>query len=242
MVLSGAAETTVPCRSWRRPRSCSGFGSRVIGLRSADGTRCGLVFFGRSERGRRFFLCFGWETAAGVASAGASSGAVPPRARRPPPLRRAAHSLGGGLGVGLCGQRLGLVRRHGLGFRLRLGGRFGLLDLGHLVGLGRGLLDLWLRLGLCGGNLDLGLLGVASSAGSSGVSSISFTFSVSSGISLLSSVALVLDGQDAGDLALGMAQACAVLEHAGRRLEVQVEELLAGLGHLAAELVVGQGS
>src|SRR6187455_1472480 len=67
-------------------------------------------------------------------------------------------------------------------------------------------------------------------------------FSVSSAMSLLSSVTLVLDGQDARDLALCVAKARAVLEHAGRRLEVQVEELLACLGHLAAKLIVGQGS
>src|SRR5206468_2136886 len=79
--------------------------------------------------------------------------------------------------------------------------------------------------------------GSASTAGcsaSSWVSSIS-VFSFSSGISLLSSVTLVLDGQDAGDLALGMAQARAVLEHARRGLEVQVEKLLPGLGHPAAK-------
>jgi hypothetical protein len=35
-------------------------------------------------------------------------------------------------------------------------------------------------------------------------------------------------------------QARTVLEHAGRGLEVQVEELLPRLGHLAVELVVGQ--
>src|SRR5262249_27655734 len=75
----------------------------------------------------------------------------------------------------------------------------------------------------------------------SGVSSIS-VFSVSSAISLLSSVTLVLDGQDACDLALRVAQARAVLEHAGRRLEVEVEELLAGLGPPAIELVVAQGA
>jgi hypothetical protein len=35
-----------------------------------------------------------------------------------------------------------------------------------------------------------------------------------------------------------MAKPGAVLEHAGRGLEAQVEELLAGLGHLPVELVV----
>jgi hypothetical protein len=53
--LSIASETTTPRRSWRRPRSCSGFGSRVIGLRSpVAAARFGRVFCGR------FGLCCGF--------------------------------------------------------------------------------------------------------------------------------------------------------------------------------------
>src|SRR5581483_11104767 len=60
IVLSIASETTTPRRSWRRPRSPSSFGRRVIGLRSpVDAGRCGRVFFGRCARGSRFFLRFG---------------------------------------------------------------------------------------------------------------------------------------------------------------------------------------
>src|SRR5262249_23743545 len=51
---------------------------------------------------------------------------------------------------------------------------------------------------------------------------------------------LVLDGQDARDLALCQAQPRAVLERAGRRLEAQVEELLTRLGHLLLELLVAE--
>jgi hypothetical protein len=55
----------------------------------------------------------------------------------------------------------------------------------------------------------------------------------------LSSFTLVLDGQDAGDLSLRMPQARAVLEHTGGGLEMKVEELLARIGHLLEELVIG---
>ncbi len=44
IVLSIALETTTPRRSWRRPRSCSGFGTRTIGLRSALGAARRRVF------------------------------------------------------------------------------------------------------------------------------------------------------------------------------------------------------
>src|SRR4029079_3722997 len=37
IVLSIASETTTPRRSWRRPRSDSGFGTRVIGLCASQG-------------------------------------------------------------------------------------------------------------------------------------------------------------------------------------------------------------
>ena len=57
---------------------------------------------------------------------------------------------------------------------------------------------------------------------------------------VLTCLALVAHGQDAGDLALRGAQPRAVLERAGRGLEAEVEELLARLGHLAVELLVGQ--
>src|SRR5712692_7151622 len=51
--------------------------------------------------------------------------------------------------------------------------------------------------------------------------------------------ALVADGQDAGDLALGQPQPCGVLQRARGGLEAQVEQLLARLGEAALELVVG---
>src|SRR6478735_7486515 len=69
IVLSIASETTVPRRSWLRPRSCSGFSSRTIGLRSVALTRCGRVFWGRSARGRRFFFSFGPDCGAGTLGA-----------------------------------------------------------------------------------------------------------------------------------------------------------------------------
>ena len=49
----------MPWRSWLRPRSCSGFSSRTIGLRSVAFSRFGRVFCGRSARGSRFFFGFG---------------------------------------------------------------------------------------------------------------------------------------------------------------------------------------
>ena len=52
IVLSIAAETTTPRRSWRRPRSCSGFGSRVDRLALAGFARR-LRRFGAASR-RRF--------------------------------------------------------------------------------------------------------------------------------------------------------------------------------------------
>src|SRR6476620_930421 len=62
-----ASYTTVPRRSWLRPRSCSGFSSRTIGLRSVAVSRVGRVFCGRRARGRRFFFGFGPDGCAGAA-------------------------------------------------------------------------------------------------------------------------------------------------------------------------------
>ena len=59
IVLSPLSETTVPWRSWRRPNSLSGFGIRVIGLRSLGFSRLTRPFVGRSERGRRLRFGFG---------------------------------------------------------------------------------------------------------------------------------------------------------------------------------------
>src|SRR6478735_1226003 len=76
IVLSIASETTVPSRSWLRPRSCSGFGRRTIGFRSAAFARVGRVFCGRRVRGSRFFFGFGPDCCAGAdAGAGASAAA-----------------------------------------------------------------------------------------------------------------------------------------------------------------------
>src|SRR5205085_593544 len=49
---------------------------------------------------------------------------------------------------------------------------------------------------------------------------------------------LLTDGQDPGDLALRQSKPRRVLEGAGRRLEAQVEELLARLVQLPLQLVV----
>src|SRR5438067_8393520 len=76
IVLSIASETTTPRRSWRRPRSCSGFSSREIGLRVVARSRVGRVFCGRSERGSRLPFFFGSDCGAGVASASGSSAAI----------------------------------------------------------------------------------------------------------------------------------------------------------------------
>src|SRR6185312_7605877 len=78
----------------------------------------------------------------------------------------------------------------------------------------------------------------ASSAGVS-VSSVSFTFSSAISSSHLLGSALVLDRQDAGDLASRPAQPGARLEPAGRGLEADAEELLPTLAELLAELLVG---
>src|SRR6185312_3921971 len=48
------------------------------------------------------------------------------------------------------------------------------------------------------------------------------------------------DGQDACDLALGVLQPRGVLEGARRRLEAQVEQLLARVGQAVLQLLVGQ--
>src|SRR5262245_14998306 len=219
MVLSAPAETTVPGRSCRRPRSCSGFGRRVIGLRSADGTRLGRVFFGRSERGSRFFLGFGPDTAAAV-SAGASAASTAPASSAGGSSASTTSSASAATGSGSsAASSAGASDSSAAGSSASAGGSASASTTG-----------------------SASAPGAISSAGASlsVVSSIS-VFSVSSAISSVPSFTLVLDGQDARDLALGVAQARAVLEHAGRRLEVQVEELLTGLGHPAVELVVGHG-
>ena len=186
--------------------------------------------------GARHALLFGFgsETAGAAASAGASS--------RGSPASAAGSSGGAPRQALVLGRRLGLGRglrgsgssARGLSAR-RLGGLSAArarppeprLGLGSPAGLlGSGLLGV----GLLGRSLGLGrrllvlrLLGL-----------FVVSFSVFVSHLALSSVALVLDGQDARDLALGMAQARAVLEHAGRRLEAQVEQLLARLGQLAS--------
>src|SRR5262249_13633617 len=57
---------------------------------------------------------------------------------------------------------------------------------------------------------------------------------------LLLGFAVVLHGQDAGDLALGELQPRGVLERAGGRLEAEVEQLLPRVGQPVLQLVVGQ--
>src|SRR4029078_5232412 len=53
IVLSIALETTTPRGSWRRPRSRTGLGTRVIGLRLSGFSRFGLERWRRSLRGLR---------------------------------------------------------------------------------------------------------------------------------------------------------------------------------------------
>src|SRR5947207_1470585 len=76
IVLSIASETTTPRRSWLRPRSCSGFSSRTIGLRVAARSRVGRVFLVRSERGRRLPFFLGCDCGAGTASASSAGAAT----------------------------------------------------------------------------------------------------------------------------------------------------------------------
>src|ERR687891_207304 len=76
MVLSIAAETTMPRRSLRCPRACSGFGSRTSGLRFAGRSRFGFGRCRRWERGSRLRFGFGSPAggAGGASAAGASRG------------------------------------------------------------------------------------------------------------------------------------------------------------------------
>ena len=60
----------MPCRSWRRPNSRSGFGIRMIGLRSVAFSRWTRPFWlGRSARGSRLRFGFGPDCGAGAAGA-----------------------------------------------------------------------------------------------------------------------------------------------------------------------------
>src|SRR6266576_1024279 len=54
IVLSIALETTTPRRSWRRPRSWTGFATRVIGVRPSGFSRFGFERARRSLRGGGF--------------------------------------------------------------------------------------------------------------------------------------------------------------------------------------------
>ena len=158
IVFSIASETTVPWRSWRRPRSCSGFSSRTIGFRSVDATRFGRVRCGRCERGRRFFFGFGPDCGAGAAAAASASrrarrlGAArrqrprrraprAPRRRAPPqaPRRRAPprRRLGDASSAGVLGD----APPRQPPASVRLGGRLSATPPRHLGGrlLGRGL-------------------------------------------------------------------------------------------------------
>src|SRR5919201_5737216 len=80
------------------------------------------------------------------------------------------------------------------------------------------------------------------SASSDSGSSVVSSSVLSSAICLarLSPLTLVLHSQDAGDLALRVPQAGAVLEHTGRGLGAKVEKLVARLGHPPVELVVAE--
>ena len=123
IVLSIASETTVPWRSWRRPRSCSGFSSRTIGLRSAGFSRFGLVRCGAARAGARFLFGFGPDCAAGAALGRASACGGPPRlllgGRRARRRRLSADRLG--LGDRLLGSSQAPPRARLLGRPRRLG-------------------------------------------------------------------------------------------------------------------------
>ena len=193
----------MPCRSWRRPRSCSGFSSRTIGFRSVE----------RDALRPRALRALG--------------------AREPLLLRLRAATA--------APARLLGRGRLGLGCR-RLGGRLGRLGgcLGRrasatgsvrdrLVGL-RGSSPRPLRGGLARRQAPPRpprRRPRRRSSAAVSVSSVSFTFS--SAICFLTpsgQCPLVLDRQDAGDLAPRLAQTGARLERAGRGLEANPEELL----------------
>ena len=231
IVLSIAADMTTPRRSWRRPRSPSGFGSRTIGFRSAGCSRAASCACGARS--------------AGHACASAWPGL---RGGRPPPRRAPRLRVFGG---GLLGRRFrgrllgGGLRGDGLlGRRLRGGsllGRFPasattssaasssagassagrLLDLCHDLGFGS-------SAGSPPGQLGLGLgtrLGGRSTPPRSPPCLVVLLLVLLflSAILGLPSLTLVPDRQDPGDLAFCGPDARRVLERAGRRLETQVE-------------------
>ena len=84
IVLSIAAETTTPRRSWRRPRSCSGFGEPRDRLALAGFSRFGFECFWRCAR-ERFVFGFGPRVDGGASSArrpaglGSARGGAAPR-------------------------------------------------------------------------------------------------------------------------------------------------------------------
>src|SRR6266545_886068 len=133
IVLSIALETTTPRRSWRRPRSDSDWGMRVIGLRSAGLSR---GVFGRCLRRGRLGLRFGLGDRLGrrLFCGGLLRGSFLDNWLFGDRLGLGPRLLGRRLGDGLLYWRL---RDRFLGGRVGDGGRAGLFH----RGLGTSLLD-----------------------------------------------------------------------------------------------------
>ena len=186
IVLSALADTTVPWRSWRRPRSCSGFGRRVIGFRSAACRASASSSFGRSERvagasssasaqGRCRSGGLGGASSAGPRGAPPRRQALgrrlfggrprPPQPSAPAPRLAGSRRSGSGLGVGLLG--CGLLGQGSASALPRLGSASAPASAPRLV-------------------VDLGFGRGSTASGTAprrlGVSSVSLMFSVSSGM------------------------------------------------------------
>src|SRR6266540_5898387 len=250
IVLSAALETTTPRRSWRRPRSASAFGTREIGLRSAGRSRRGLGRCRRCARGTCFRFGFFSETGAGTASAGASAvsasvaGASSATSTGTSGTASSAGAFGSGsasaTGSGAGSSAGGSATGSSTGVSAAsssTGGStfFGAAFFAAGFFSAAGFFAAGLRFGFSSA------FGV-SAATASGVSS-SFFFRVVFFFSsaTLSRLCFALDthGEDARDLSLRQPQPRAVLERARRRLEAQVEQLLAPVVQRVLELVVG---
>src|SRR6187200_1893421 len=185
-----------------------------MGLRSVEGTRFGLVRFGRSDRGSRFFLRFGSAEAlegpvSGSASVASFSAAGSSGAASAAGSSEASSAAGAVVSTSAVGSSA----------------------TGSSTGTSAGS---WTT---CSS-------GASVSAEAPPAPSFSSSFSFSSAISSshLLGGAFVLDRQDAGDLAPRMAQPRARVERAGGGLEANLEELLPALAELLLELVVRQRS
>src|SRR5262245_49593246 len=261
IVLSIAAETTTPRRCWSRPRSPSGLGSRVIGLRCAGFSRAGFECLCRWERGRRLLFFFGPRcgavgcSAAASSVAGSASAAVPATGSSSACSAATGSSAGTSSATGSAAAGSSATGSSGAGSSA---GASSATGSGAASGSASsttasasagsaGVSSAFLR-------ARFGFASAASGAAASGSTflRVRFGFSstgVSSAVSSVFSVffssatryflALVADGQDAGDLALRQSESRRVLERTRRRLEAQVEQLLARLIQVTRELSVG---